>query len=134
MKLSTEGYLRVVLLNSTMVFLNSVSENLFWTGLVWKLETETEVLNETRFIGVFRVADSEFDNFFLKFHSQNTFFWGYFVPKLQSALFYMKLNLKGYSRVLIMNSKIYFLNSVPKIVFRGKFDHENSKYFFLKWN
>ena len=51
------------------------------------------------------------------------------IPKLERALFKMKLDTKGYSRVLILNSIIVFLHFVPKIAFLGKFGPETSKCF-----
>ena len=42
------------------------------------------------------------------------------VPKPESALFKMKLDTKVYSKLLILNSGIIFLNVVPKIPFWTK--------------
>ena len=39
------------------------------------------------------------------------------IPKIESALFKMKLYAKGYSRLLILNSTIVFLNVVSKVPF-----------------
>ena len=39
------------------------------------------------------------------------------VPKLQSALFRMKLGMKEYSGVLILNSTIPFSNPVLRVIF-----------------
>ena len=53
------------------------------------------------------------------------------IPKLQSALFEMKIDTKWYSRVSIPNFTIVFVNSVPKMIFRSKFGPELSKCFAL---
>ena len=47
------------------------------------------------------------------------------VPKLETVLFLKKLDIKGYSRLLILNSIIVFLNFVPKLPFLSKFGPEN---------
>ena len=53
------------------------------------------------------------------------------LPKLQSALFEIKPGTKAYSRVLIPNLTIVFINSVPKILFLGEFSSESGKCFVL---
>ena len=55
-------------------------------------------------------------------------FWANLFPKLQSTLLRMKLGMKEYSGLLILNSRIYFSISV----FYGKFGPEISKFFV--WN
>ena len=47
------------------------------------------------------------------------------VPKLETVLFLKKLDIKGYSRLLILNSIIVFLNFVPKLPFLSKCGPEN---------
>ena len=56
-------------------------------------------------------------------------FWANLVPKLESALFKMKLDPVEYSRLLILNSAIVFLNFFPKIPFLSKFGPQISKCF-----
>ena len=70
---------------------------------------------------------------FLKF-VPNIFFWANLAPKLESALFKMKLHTKGYSRLLILNSTIVFLNFISKIPLLGKFGLETSKVFVQNEN
>ena len=118
----------VLILSLTIVFLNSVPK----IPSLGELAPETLkcfVLNETRYVIVFKGAHSELDNCFLKFCSQNTYIE--FVPKRQSALFQMKLSTQGYSRMLTLNLAISFLNSVFKTPFLGKFGPETQKYFVL---
>ena len=43
----------------------------------------------------------------------------------------MKFGLKRYSKVLIQNSTIAFLNSIPKTPFWGKFGPKNQSCFVL---
>ena len=43
------------------------------------------------------------------------------VPKLQNALFKMKIRTKRYSGLVIPNSTTFFINSVHKTPFLGKF-------------
>ena len=64
----------------------------------------------------------------------NYLFWGKFVPKLQSALFQMKLSTQGYSRVLILNLAFFFLYSVSETSFLGKFCLKTQKCFVLNQN
>ena len=56
------------------------------------------------------------------------------IPKLESALLKMKLDMKGNSRVLILNSTIVFLIFAPKISFLGKFGLKTSKGFVYNKN
>ena len=53
---------------------------------------------------------------FLKFVPK-ILFWGKFGPKLESALFKIKLDKKEYSREVILNSTIFFLHFDPKYLF-----------------
>ena len=57
-------------------------------------------------------------------------FWANLVPKLQSALFRMKIRTKRYSEVLIPNLTILLLSSAPKVPFLGKFGFTTLKCFF----
>ena len=66
---------------------------------------------------------------FSKISSLKYLFWANLIPKLQSALFRMKIRTKSYSGVLIPNSTFVFLSSVPKISLLGKFCPATSKYF-----
>ena len=43
------------------------------------------------------------------------------VPKLESGLFRIKIRTKRYSEVLISNSAIVYLSSIPKIPFLATF-------------
>ena len=43
------------------------------------------------------------------------FFWVNLFPKLESTLFKLKLDIERYSRLLILNSTIVFVNFDPKI-------------------
>ena len=62
----------------------------------------------------------------------NYLFWGKFVPKLQSALFQMKLSTQGYSRVLILNLAFFFLIFCLRNLFFGQILSQNSKVLCFK--
>ena len=62
---------------------------------------------------------------FLNFVSRKYLFGKNLVPKLETVLFLKKLDIKGYSRLLILNSIIVFLNFVPKLPFLSKCGPEN---------
>ena len=103
----------------------------FWSILVQKT-LKYFILNETWYVSVFKEDLSEFDNFLLKF--PNYLFWAKFIPKLQSALFPVKLSTQKYSRVLILNLAIFFSYSVFKTSFLGKFCLKTQKCFVLNQN
>ena len=63
-------------------------------------------------------ADSELYNCFLTIVLKFYLFWAYFGPRLQNALFKMKLSTKGYAGGQFLNSTTVFLNSVLKIPFQ----------------
>ena len=67
---------------------------------------------------------------FSKILSQKYFFGGKLVPKLESALFKIKIGTTGYSKLLIPNSTIVFLGSVPEKPFLEKFGRQTSKALF----
>ena len=69
----------MLILNLTVVPLNSVPKIPF-LGKHTPETLKCFVLNETRYVIVFKGAHSEFDNCFLKFRSQNTYF-GKICPK-----------------------------------------------------
>ena len=72
MKLGTTTFSRVLILNSTIVFENSVHKILY-LGNFCPETSKYFGLNETRYSADLKGADSGFDNCFLKFHSQITF-------------------------------------------------------------
>ena len=73
MKLSTQGYSRVLVLRLTIIFLNTVPKIPFLSkfGLA---NAEYFDLNETRYIGDWKSVGSEFNNCFLKFRPCNSSF------------------------------------------------------------
>ena len=76
----------------------------------------------------FKGADSEFDSCFLKCRRKISF-WAKLVLKLQTVQ--IKLCTIGFSRVLIHNMIIVFLNSIPKTSFFGKTLSLNFKVLFV---
>ena len=67
---------------------------------------------------------------FLSFISKTPFL-GIFSPRLEGYLFQIKLGTQRCSRVLILDSTIAHLNSIPKTNVLVKFSHKTSKYFVL---
>lgn len=67
---------------------------------------------------------------FLSFISKTPFL-GIFSARLEGYLFQIKLGTQRCSRVLILDSTIAHLNSVPKTNVLVKFSHKTSKYFVL---
>ena len=62
-------------------------------------------------------------------------FWEKLVLKLQSALFKMKLDTRGYSILLILSfSRIAFLNFILTKPFLGQIWSQNFKVLCLEWN
>ena len=83
---------------------------------------------------LFTTADFEFKNSFLLNSVPIIPFWVNVIPKLQSSLCRIKLSIKEYSGVQILNSTIAFYNSVPKILFLWQIWSQNFKVVCLKWN
>ena len=118
MKLSLKKHSKVLIQNSTIVFLNSIPKTPIWD----KFGPETQscfVLNDTPYLVVFKGTDSEFDNYFLKFHPKNTFL-GKLVPKSKTALFDPKNVFGGENlRKQLSNSESSPLNtSIFRVSFK----------------
>ena len=118
------GYSRVLLLNSTIFHLNPVPK-LFLVKFGPKT-SKCFVLNEARYIGIFKGVDSEFDDSFLRFCPQNNF-----LGQIWSQNFKVLCFKWSYSWLLIVNLTVVLLNSFPKIPFLGKFGPETQKSFVL---
>ena len=72
MKFDAQGFSRTLILNLTIVFLNSLPKMVFLV----KFATETSkrfVLYETWFVEVAKGADSQFDDVYLNFSLQKYF-------------------------------------------------------------
>ena len=78
---------------------------------------------------LFRSADSKFDNRFLKI-VQKIYFLGKFCPETQECFVLIENWYIRYSKVLILNMTMWFLNFIPKIS-QVKVDYKTVKYFVL---
>ena len=105
---------------------------IFWENFVPKLESAlfNLKLDIKGVLGCWFWIPKLFPYFF----SLEYLFRANMVAILKSALFRMKIRSKRYSQVLISNSTIVFLSSVPKIPFSGQIWSPNFKVLFWKWN
>ena len=108
----------------------SCPKYIFWENFVPKLESAlfNLKLDIKGVLGCWFWIPKLFPYFF----SLEYLFRANMVAILKSALFRMKIRSKRYSQVLISNSTIVFLSSVPKIPFSGQIWSPNFKVLFWK--